>query len=91
MGAPGLTASCELRGVGTAVLMERYCPDCGVVLAAGHARCRQCFLRLEAEYQRKTERDWMRRNFPKHRPRDLFPEDYWEPAEIKNTSEKEVG
>lgn len=89
MGTPGLTASCELRGVGTAVLMERYCPDCGVVLAAGHARCRPCFLRLEAEYQRKTERDWMRRNFPEHRPRDLFPEDYWEPTEIKNTSVKE--
>ena len=66
--------------------MERYCPDCGVVLAAGHTRCRPCFLRLEAEYQRKTERD---RNFPEHRPQDLFPEDYWEPAEIKNTSVKE--
>lgn len=67
----------------------RRCPDCGVVLAAGHARCRPCFLRLEAEYQRKTERDWMRRNFPEFRPRDLFPEDYWEQTEIKNTSVKE--
>lgn len=31
----------------------------------------------------------MRRNFPDFRPRDLFPEDYWEPAENKNTSVKE--
>ena len=69
--------------------MERYCPDCGVVLAAGHARCRPCFLRLEAEYQRKTERDWMRRNFPEHRPRDLCPEAYCDPADIKNKSVKE--
>ena len=62
--------------------MERYCPDCGEVLAAGHARCRPCFRRFEAEYQRKTERDWMR-------PRDLFPEDYWEQTEIKKTTVKE--
>lgn len=60
--------------------MERYCPDCGEVLAAGHARCRQCFRRFEAEYQRKTERDWMRRN---------FPEDYWEQSEIEKTTVKE--
>ncbi len=90
MGAPGLTASCELRGVGTAVLMERHCPDCGVVLAAGHARCRPCFLRFEAEYQRKTERDWMMRNYPGFRPRDLFPEDGWDEQDQK-ASEKEVG
>ena len=28
----------------------------------------------------------MRRNFPEFRPRDLFPEDYWEPSEIKTPS-----
>lgn len=65
--------------------MERYCPDCGEVLAAGHARCRPCFRRFEAEYQRKTERDWMRRNFPEFRPRDLFPEDGWEQTENSKT------
>lgn len=31
----------------------------------------------------------MRRNFPKFRPRDLLPEDGWEPMEIKRTSMKE--
>ena len=31
----------------------------------------------------------MRRNFPKFRPRDLFPEDGWEQSEIKTTSMKE--
>lgn len=31
----------------------------------------------------------MRRNFPEFRPRDLFPEDYWEQSEIKNTTVKE--
>ncbi len=31
----------------------------------------------------------MRRNFPEFRPRDLFPEDYWEQLEIKNTTVKE--
>lgn len=31
----------------------------------------------------------MRRNFPAFRPRDLFPEDGWEPSEIKTTSVKE--
>ena len=69
--------------------MERYCPDCDEVLAAGHARCRTCFRRFEAEYQRKTERDWMRRNFQEFRPRDLFPEDYWEQSEIEKTTVKE--
>ena len=58
--------------------MDRFCPDCGVLLKAGHARCRPCFLRVEAEYQRYTERAWMTRNYPDFRPRDLFPEDYWE-------------
>ena len=58
--------------------MVRFCPDCGVTLEAGHARCRPCFRKFEAGYQRKTERDWMQRNFPEYRPRDLFPEDYWE-------------
>lgn len=69
--------------------MERYCPDCGAVLAAGHARCRPCFRRFEAEYQRKMERDWMMRNFPGFRPRDLFPENGWDEQE-KKASEKEV-
>lgn len=69
--------------------MERHCPDCGVLLAAGHARCRPCFLRFEAKYQRYTERAWMTRNYPDYRPRDLFPEDYWEQAEAKKTSMKE--
>ena len=59
-------------------MIERNCPDCGVVLDAGHARCRPCFLRFEAEYQRKTERDWMTRNYPDFRPRELFPEDGWD-------------
>ena len=56
-------------------MMDRFCPDCGVVLEAGHARCRPCFLRFEAAYQRYTERAWMARNFPDFRPLDLFPED----------------
>lgn len=59
-------------------MIERPCPDCGVLLEAGHARCRPCFLRFEAEYQRKTERDWMTRNYPELRPRELFPEDGWD-------------
>jgi hypothetical protein len=61
-----------------------------VLLAAGHARCRPCFLRFEAKYQRYTERAWMTRNYPDFRPRDLFPEDYWEQVEAKTTSVKEV-
>lgn len=63
--------------------MDRHCPDCGVLLEAGHARCRPCFLRFEAEYQRKTERDWMMRNFPECRPRELFPEDGWDEAAMR--------
>ena len=59
-------------------MIERHCPDCGVLLEAGNARCRPCFLRFEAEYQRKTERDWMTRNYPELRPRELFPEDGWD-------------
>ena len=70
-------------------MIERSCPDCGAALAAGHPRCRPCFRRFEAEYQRKTERDWMRRNFLEFRPRDLFPEDGWEQSEIKKTTVKE--
>ena len=70
--------------------MERHCPDCGVLLEAGHARCRPCFLRFEDKYQRYTERAWMTRNYPDFRPRDLFPEDYWEQVEAKTTSVKEV-
>lgn len=70
-------------------MIERHCPDCGEVLAAGHARCRPCFLRVEAEYQRYTERAWMTRNYPDFRPRDLFPEDYWEQVEAKKTDVKE--
>ena len=31
----------------------------------------------------------MRRNFPEVRPRDLFPEDYWEQSEIEKTTVKE--
>lgn len=31
----------------------------------------------------------MTRNFPEFRPRDIFPEDYWEQAEAKRTSVKE--
>ena len=31
----------------------------------------------------------MRRNFPEFRPRDLFPEDGWEPSEIKKDNMKE--
>lgn len=31
----------------------------------------------------------MRRNFPEFRPRDLFPEDYWEQTEIMTTNAKE--
>lgn len=31
----------------------------------------------------------MRRNFPEFRPRDLFPEDYWEQSEIKKDNVKE--
>lgn len=69
--------------------MDRFCPDCGVVLAAGHARCRPCFLRFEAEYQRYTERIWMMRNYPDFRPRDLFPEDYWEQIEATKISVEE--
>lgn len=61
--------------------MDRFCPDCGVLLEAGHARCRPCFLRVEAEYQRYTERAWMTRNYPDFRPRDLFPEDGWDEKE----------
>ena len=64
-------------------MIERTCPDCGVVLEAGHARCRPCFLRFEAEYQRKTERDWMTRNYPELRPRELFPEDGWDEAAMR--------
>lgn len=70
-------------------MIERHCPDCGECLAAGHARCRRCFLRFEAEYQRYTEREWMRRNFPDFRPRDLFPEDGWDEKE-QRAAEKEV-
>lgn len=70
-------------------MIERRCPDCGVLLEVGHARCRPCFLRFEAKYQRYTERAWMARNFPEFRPRDLFPEDYWEQSEAKRTSVKE--
>ena len=32
----------------------------------------------------------MTRNYPDFRPRDLFPEDYWEQVEAKTTSVKEV-
>lgn len=64
-------------------MIERNCPDCGVQLEAGHARCRPCFLRFEAEYQRKTERDWMTRNYPELRPRELFPEDGWDEATMR--------
>ena len=64
-------------------MIERQCPDCGVQLEAGHARCRPCFLRFEAEYQRKTERDWMTRNYPELRPRELFPEDGWDEMEMR--------
>lgn len=71
-------------------MIERHCPDCGVVLEAGHARCRPCFLRREAEYQRYTERAWMARNYPGFRPRYLFPEDGWGEQEQQAT-EKEVG
>lgn len=66
-------------------MIERHCPDCGVLLEAGHARCRQCFLRFEAEYQRKTERDWMTRNYPELRPRELFPEDGWDEMAMRET------
>lgn len=59
-------------------MIERRCPDCGVLLEAGHARCRPCFLRFDAAYRRKTERDWMMRNYPELRPRELFPEDGWD-------------
>ena len=45
--------------------------------------------RFEAEYQRKTERDWMRRNFPEFRPRDLFPEDGWDQTENSKPDVKE--
>ena len=44
---------------------------------------------LRLSIRGKTERDWMRRNFPEFRPRDLFPEDGWEQSEIKTTSMKE--
>lgn len=71
--------------------MDRFCPDCGVLLKAGHARCRPCFLRVEAEYQRYTERAWMARNYPDFRPRDLFPEDYWEQVEAKKEDRREGG
>lgn len=64
-------------------MIERNCPDCGVLLEAGHARCCPCFLRFEAEYQRKTERDWMTRNYPELRPRELFPEDGWDEAAMR--------
>lgn len=70
-------------------MIERHCPDCGVLLEVGRARCHPCFLRFEAKYQRYTERAWMARNFPEFRPRDLFPEDYWEQSEAKRTSVKE--
>lgn len=66
-------------------MIERHCPDCGVLLEAGHARCRPCFLRFEAEYQRKTERDWMTRNYPELRPRELFPEDGWDEMAMRET------
>lgn len=56
-------------------MKDRFCPDCGVVLEAAHARCRPCFLRFEMTYQRKTEKDWMMRNYPELRPRELFLED----------------
>jgi len=70
-------------------VIERHCPDCGVLLEVGRARCHPCFLRFEAKYQRYTERAWMARNFPEFRPRDLFPEDYGEQSEAKRTSVKE--
>lgn len=72
-------------------MIERHCPDCGEVLAAGHARCRPCFLRFEAEHQRYTERAWMTRNYPEFRPRDLFPEDGWGEQEQQANEKKEVG
>lgn len=64
--------------------MDRFCPDCGVLLEAGHARCRPCFLQFEARHQRLTERFWMERNYPEFRPRDLFPED----MEVSSTREE---
>nr|DAX80456.1 MAG TPA: RNA polymerase subunit [Caudoviricetes sp.] len=64
--------------------MDRFCPDCGVLLEAGHARCRSCFLQFEARHQRLTERFWMERNYPEFRPRDLFPED----MEVSSTREE---
>lgn len=64
--------------------MDRFCPDCGVLLEAGHARCRLCFLQFEARHQRLTERFWMERNYPEFRPRDLFPED----MEVSSTREE---
>ena len=64
-------------------MIERNCPDCGAQLEAGHARCRPRFLRFEAEYQRKTERDWMTRNYPELRPRELFPEDGWDETAMR--------
>lgn len=64
--------------------MDRFCPDCGVLLEAGRARCRPCFLRFEARHQRLTERFWMERNYPEFRPRDLFPED----MDISSTREE---
>lgn len=67
-------------------MIERHCPDCGVLLEAGHARCRPCFLQFEARYQRLTERSWMERNYPGFRPCDLFPED----MEVSSTREEVI-
>lgn len=64
--------------------MDRFCPDCGALLEAGHARCRSCFLKFEARYQRLSERLWMERNYPEFRPCDLFPED----MEVSSTREE---
>lgn len=89
MGTPGLPVYRGVLNVGADVLMERYCPDCGVVLAAGRAQCHACYLRAQALTQCATERAWMARNFPGFRPRDLFPEDGWDEQE-KQVSEKEV-
>lgn len=51
----------------------RYCPDCGVELEAGHARCRPCFVRDQDAMRNLSERAWFERNCPGFRPARIFP------------------
>lgn len=60
-------------GEGLAVGVRRFCPDCGVELEAGHARCRPCFVRDQDAMRNLSERAWFERNCPGFRPLRIFP------------------